>query len=195
MPRVFVYGAQMAHPESVGAAWPARIADHAVRFVVRGVPLFEPAFAGLEPAPGETALGVIIDFSDETWAKLVRFERGYEVVELDAELLDPDHAAEIHSRGATVTCFAFRLDPRQRTATPRRPSARYARKLAAGARAHGLPPELIARYERAVSEGGRASLALAWLFPLASRIGLVSTTALVGLLLAGLAFALVHLLG
>lgn len=189
MPLAFVYGAQMAHPESVGAAWAARVPDHAVRFVARGAPIFEPVFAGLEPAPGELALGVVVDFSEATWASLVRFERGYELVEVEAELLHPDDIEELGT--ARLRCQAFRLRPSQRTAKERRPSARYARKLAAGARAHGLPRELIDRYEQAAKTGSRASLALTWLFPLASRIGLIPTALLLGLVLALLGWGLV----
>lgn len=188
MPKAFVYGAQMIHPESLGAAWPARVQDHAVRFVARGVPVFEPVFAALEPAPGEVAHGVVVDFAEDTWAGLIRHERGYEPVELEVELLDPADAAELGA--ARLRCPAFCVRPSQRRAREARPSARYARKLAAGARAHGLPAQVVTRYEQAAAEGGRASLTLAWLFPLASRIGLVPTTILALALLLCLALAL-----
>lgn len=190
MPKVFVYGAQMIHPDSLGAAWPARVHDHAVRFVARGLPLLEPVFAALEPAAGETAHGVIVDFSTQTWTELQRLERSYDVVEVDAELLDPDHALELGAE--RLRCPAFQIRPAARTPEEGRPSARYARKLAAGARAHGLPPEVIARYERAVTQGSRASLALAWLFPIASRIGLVQTAALLALTLVLALFLLLR---
>ena len=146
MPKAFVYGAQMIHPASVGVAWPARVDDHAVEFVARGVPVFEPCFAALVATPGAIAHGVIVDFDDHAWAELVRFERGYAVVEVDAELIDPTDVDELGVE--RLTCLAFRIDARARLASPGRPSARYARKLAAGARAHGLPPEVVTRSSR-----------------------------------------------
>lgn len=192
MPKVFVYGAQMIHPESLGAAWPAKLEDHAVRFVARGLPIFEPVFAGLEAAAGETAYGVVVEFSDATWAALVRHEVGYQIVEVEAELLEADHTRELGT--ATLVCFAFHLRSRQRTKSEGRPSARYARKLAAGARAHGLPREVIERYEQAAARGGRASLALAWLFPIASRIGLVQTAMVVAVVVLGAVVGLAWML-
>ena len=189
MPKAFVYGAQMIHPESVGAAWPARVQDHAVEFVARGVPVFEPCFAALVAAPGATAHGAIVDFDDASWATLVELERSYVVVEIEAELLEPADADELGA--ARLSCLAFRIQPWARLREPRRPSARYARKLAAGARAHGLPPEVVARYERAAAEGGRASLALVWLYPLASRIGLVPTAVLLVLVIVAVLAAVI----
>lgn len=176
MPKVFVYGAQMAHPDSVGAAWPGRVRDHAVRFVAPGLPLFEPAFAAIEAAPGALAHGVIVDFDDATWASLIALERSYEPRELEVELLTPEDAAELGA--STLRCPAFFL-ARPGLSRERQPSARYARKLAAGARAHGLPPEVVTRYEHAAAHGSRLTLTLAWLFPLASRIGLIPTAIVV----------------
>lgn len=191
MPKVFVYGAQMIHPESLGAAWAGCVHDHAVRFVARGIPVFEPVFAALEPAPGEIAHGVVVDFSDESWASLVALERSYEAREVEVELLEAEDAAELG--GERLRCQAFIL-VRERRPTPGRPSARYARKLAAGARAHGLPKSVIDRYEHAAAEGSKLSLSLEWLFPIASRIGLVPTAIIVLLPLAlGLGFGLAYL--
>ncbi len=189
VPNVFVYGAQMIHPESLGAgSRPARVRGHAIHFTARGIPVFEPAFAELEPDPDPTAsaYGVIVEFTDQAWASLVRHESGYEVVDVEAELLDP-------SETRTLRCHAFRLHPRQRLATPGRPSARYARKLVAGARAHGLPAEVIAHYEHAAAIGGRTTLALAWIYPFASRIGLVNTALLLAFVVTALVISLISL--
>ncbi|MFV8754452.1 hypothetical protein ACNOYE_28220 [Nannocystaceae bacterium ST9] len=192
MPKLFVYGAQMIHPESLGVtSWPARVRGHTVEFMARGIPVFEPAFAELEPVadPHAAAYGVVVEFSDSAWAELVRHESGYAVVEVEAELLDPSRATELGA--SSLRCHAFRLLERERLATPGRPSARYARKLVAGARAHGLPPDVIARYEQAAAQGGRASLALAWLYPFASRVGLGTTALLLALVVATVVIALV----
>lgn len=176
MPKAFVYGAQMAHPESLGSAWAGRVHDHAVRFTAPGLPLFEPVFAALEPSPGAIAHGVVVDFDEQTWATLLRQERSYEAREVEVELLREDDAVELGAR--TLRCPAFILTQQRARTQEGRPSARYARKLASGARAHGLPPEVVKRYEQAARAGGRLTLALAWLFPIASRIGLVPTAIL-----------------
>jgi len=113
----------------------------------------------------------------------VALERSYEPREVEVELLDLDDVASLGT--SSVRCPAS-IVVRDRRLNPGRPSARYARKLAAGARAHGLPAPVVDRYERAAAEGGRASLALAWLFPLASRIGLVPTAILLIVILVSL---------
>ncbi len=183
MPNVFVYGAQMRHPESLERGRAAVVEDHAVDFTARGVPVLEPAFADLQPAPGRRAHGVVTDFAPATWDELRAFERGYQLIEV---------TAVIAASGERVACLA--LTRGALASPPARPSARYARLLVFGARRHGLPPEVIARYERAAAEGSRITLRLAWLKPLAGRVGLRKLALGVTLLVFALLWLLVWLL-
>ena len=55
MPLIFVYGAVLSHAHVRAHGVAAYADDHAIRFVVSGVPWLEPAFAAIEPAPGKRA--------------------------------------------------------------------------------------------------------------------------------------------
>ncbi|MCB9755268.1 MAG: gamma-glutamylcyclotransferase [Myxococcales bacterium] len=182
MPRVFFYGAQMLHPESVARGRVGVVDGYAVDFTAVGVPVFEPAFANLEAAPGQRAHGVVTELSDAAWAEVRAVERSYRVTRVRAAL----------RTGEVVECVSLTTGPR--AGRPGRPSARYARLLVEGARAHGLPPEVVARYERAAADGSRISLRLRWLRPLALRFGLravaVGLALCVALLIALLLWAL-----
>lgn len=180
----------MIHPESKGTGRAALVRDYAVRMSSPGVPAFEPVFAGLEPVPGAIAHGVIIEFEDETWEQLVRFEKSYVLEEVRAEVL-PGPKLEADAQPVVEVCLAFCLHPQRRGRPEGRPSARYARKLVEGARTHGLPEAVIARYERAAEQGSRLSLSLLWLYPVAQRIGLVPTAVLLGVAALGLLAGLV----
>ncbi len=149
MPRAFVYGALMTHPHALARGEPAWVDDHAVRFTVRGLPLLEPAFAALEPAPGARAWGVAVEWSDRQWARICRREWPYDVREVIART----------KRGAERPCLAFFIGGAFRI-RERTPSARYARLLLDGAEHHALPAEVVQRYRELVEKGARWSVRL-----------------------------------
>jgi len=135
VPRAFVYGALMAHPHVLGHGEAAWVDDHAVRFSMRGMPLFEPSFAALEPSVGARAWGALVEWSDAQWSRILLRELGYDTREVIART----------KRGREISCLAFFASPRLR-AKERTPSARYARLLLQGAEHHALPGDVIDRY-------------------------------------------------
>jgi len=152
VPLAFVYGALMTHPHVLAHGEAGWVDDHDVRFVYRGLPLIEPAFAALEPAHGARAWGVITEWSDAQWRRVCRRERGYDVRAVIAR--------SRARRGEDKPCVAFFASSRMRGAE-RLPSARYARLLLRGAEHHALPAEVIARYRTLVERGARWSMRLA----------------------------------
>lgn len=149
MPSFFVYGALMLHPRALASGVAACVDEHAIRFVVRGLPLLEPAFAALEAEAGARAWGVIAEFSDVEWATVRRRERPYLERPVVARTL------------AGVQVAARALFPSRRPGRAEgAPSARYADLLLRGAERFALPAEIVERY-RALRDGGpRATLAL-----------------------------------
>jgi hypothetical protein len=160
MPLIFVYGAVMTHAHVLAHGEAAFAEDHAIRFVVCGVPWIEPAFAALEPAPGERAWGVLAAWPDAAWAKVRRRERPYEerrVRVTTASGRAPDETRE------TREAIALFLTGRRRR-DEGAPSARYASLLARGAARFGFPAEVIDRYRRLEAEGSQLTLSLVrWL--------------------------------
>jgi hypothetical protein len=153
VPKVFVYGALMTHEVALREGTGAYVADHAVRFVTRGLPFLEPSFALLVPAPGELAYGVIVPFEDTTWRRERRAEAPYATGVVTARSL----RGEVHEAVALVRGVA----PYE---TERNPSARYASLLHAGAAHHGLPEEVVARYASLRDAGPRLTLSFARIF-------------------------------
>lgn len=157
MPLVFVYGAVMTHAHVLAHGEAAFAEDHAIRFVVGGVPWIEPAFAALEPAPGERAWGVVAAWPDAAWAKVRRRERPYE--ERRVCVTSGSGAGSSETREA----IALFLTGRRRR-DEGAPSARYASLLARGAERFGFPADVIDRYRRLEAEGPRLTLSLVrWL--------------------------------
>lgn len=150
MPNVFVYGALMTHPVALRSGVGASVADHAVRFLTLGLPFLEPAFALLVPAPGETAFGAIVPFDDATW----RLERAAEATYTTAGVRATTLAGDPVEAIALVAGFRTRR-------IERAPSARYASLLLAGAEHHGLPADVIARYQALRASGPSLTLRLA----------------------------------
>jgi hypothetical protein len=142
VPRSFVYGALMTHPHVLAHGEPAWVDDHAIRFVRRGFPLLEPAFAALEPVIGGRAWGVFVEWSDAQWARVRRREFGYDAREVIAH----------NRRGEQKSCLALFAGNGFR-ARERTPSARYARLLLKGAEHHALPAEVVERYRTLVLQG------------------------------------------
>jgi hypothetical protein len=150
MPTIFVYGARMLHPWVCAHGVAACVDDHAIRFVVRGVPALEPAFAALTPEPGARAWGVVAEWPEAIWSPIRRLERPYEERPVVA----------IRRDGARVDAQALFLARAPRSAEGR-PSARYADLLLRAAERFGFPEETVARY-RALRDGGpRLTLAAA----------------------------------
>jgi len=144
MPTVFVYGALMDTPRAQEHGRPAVVRDHAARFVARGIPGFEPAFLGLIEAPGDAAHGLVFEVDDAEWKRMSSHEASYERRTLDADV-----------GGEVVPALALLLPPRL-VSTERAPSARYARRVARGARGH-LPPAVVDRYEELARTGSKLS--------------------------------------
>ncbi len=124
---VFVYGALMSGGPKMVEGQAAWVQDHAVRFVARGVPLLEPAFAALVPEQGQTAQGVLWHVDEATRAKMRAQEDGYR----EERLL-------VETAAGSVFAHAFILTQEERLQRERLPSARYLRLLADGARQFGL---------------------------------------------------------
>lgn len=172
MPKVFAYGAIMDHGVAKAHGRRAFLRDHAVTFCVRGIPLFEPRFLGLRPAPGKTAWGVLVEMDDAHWARCVRSEVSYEVVTVDVvcggdggarDDHEPSDDEEVHQ------AYAFLVQDKW-VASEGAPSARYAARLWRGAKHHGLPEHVVARYRELRDTGGRASKRLGPLLPVIARV-------------------------
>lgn len=155
MPTVFVYGALMTHPEALARGEAAFVRDHAVRFTLRGLPFFEPAFAALEPEQGARAWGVVCEWSERAWASALRRERPYVARSVTVET----------KRGAKLDALALFVARFRNTAGEAAPSARYAALLLRGAEHHGFPEDVVARYRSLVERGP------AWTRRLATLLG------------------------
>ncbi len=153
MPLIFVYGAVMSHPHARACGEAAVAEDHAIRFVVAGVPWLEPAFAAIEPARGERAWGVVAEWPEALWSPVRRRERPY--VERPVRVTT--------ARGEAREAHALFLVGRRRREEGA-PSARYASLLARGAAHFAFPAEVVARYRRLEAEGPQLTLQLVrWL--------------------------------
>lgn len=149
----FAYGANMAASKLLARgvaptrSLAAHLPDWALRFNHPGQPPHEPVFASIDPAPGATVYGVAHAITPAEAAALDRFERGYHRVPVALRLAD----------GPTVAGFAYQTD---RPCPEGVPSARYLGLLLEGARAHTLPPGLIADLEALLARAPRESLDL-----------------------------------
>lgn len=153
MPTIFVYGAVMTHTHSLAHGEAAYVEDHAIRFVLSGIPILEPAFAAIEAASGERAWGVVADWPEQVWAPVRRRERPY--VERPVRTITKSGVV----REATAL-FLNRAPGGEEGA----PSARYASLLLQGAQEFGFPDEVIARYRRALERGPQLTYGVAKLF-------------------------------
>ena len=158
MPAVFVYGALMDRSD-LGEGRAATVEGHAVRFVAPGVPLIEPCFAALVPAPDSVAHGVVYELDADTWQRIVSAEHGYRSVSVEAL-----------TREGAVRCQALIIPGRDATSAEGRPSARYAQRLVDGARRHGLPDEVVTAYRRHRERGSTISLFLVALYRPVARL-------------------------
>ncbi|MBK7581761.1 MAG: gamma-glutamylcyclotransferase [Myxococcales bacterium] len=112
---------------------PARLDGFRLVFDTPGIPGLEPAFASLVEAD-EHVWGVLYQLDAGALARLRSFEgEAYSEIEVEVCAGDTRIAARTF-----VTAGARR---------PRRPSRRYVRVIAAGARLHGLPAAWIKKLE------------------------------------------------
>jgi gamma-glutamylcyclotransferase len=130
--RYFAFGANMARSVLVGrrgiepiASTAARLDGYALRFVLRGLPWLEPAFASMVEAPGESMFGVLHTLTSWDMARLDSLERSYERI-----------AITVVTDTGPVAATAYRA---RRPSVERAPSRRYLRLLVEGASEHGLP--------------------------------------------------------
>lgn len=137
----FAYGANMSarvlarRELRPAASAAAALVDWRLRFNKPGVFLLEPAFANIEPAPGEVVHGVAHRMRRDDVARLDVYEGpGYEHVVVD-----------VAGAGCgAVSAIAYRaVAPRDGI----RPSLRYRTVVAAAAREAGLPEDWAARIE------------------------------------------------
>ena len=138
--RYFAFGANMSRAILVDRrritperSEPARLDGYRLVFTEPGIPLVEPAFASIEPAPGDHVHGVLHHLPDGAADSIDRFEgRTYDRIEVVVDTVE----------SGRVGAWAYRS---RRTVRCRRPSRRYLQLLIAGACEHGLPEEHIAR--------------------------------------------------
>ena len=163
--RMFAYGANMSprvlarRGIAARASEAAHLPDFRLVFDQPGIPLIEPAFADIEPAPGQVVWGVLHTIGAGDAARLDRFEtRDYRTIEVQV----------VGRTSGTVTARAYRA---ARPVRGIRPSRRYLQVLSEGARSFDLPEA----YRRALeahesthipivsSLGRRAITAFEWL--------------------------------
>jgi len=153
-----------------------------------GVPWIEPCFANLEPAPGEQAHGVLMEMTPEEWEALIAHEDGYVVGSFEA----------CTTGESGLACVSLTIGPKEH-GEERAPSARYACRLAEGARLHQLPSEVIHRYEHLAKTGSKLSTGLqVFVGPVGALVPYVGLPMAIGLvalallsLMAGLGVMLV----
>lgn len=128
----FAFGANMASKVLVRrrgieplASRAAMVEGYGLRFALRGLPLFEPAFASLVEAPGEVTHGVLHTLRRADLLRLDRIEGSYDRVDVSA-----------HTHEGVVEATAYMA---RRISPERTPSRRYLGLLVEGAREHGLP--------------------------------------------------------
>lgn len=143
MIRYFAYGSNLVmermHERGVPftAARPALLRGHRLVFDKRG---FDGnGRANVAPAADGVVHGVVYDLEDGGLETLRGFESGYDVIEVEVELL-----GELPRR---VSASAFVARPDRRTKAP--PSRSYVALILQGFEEHGLPPEARAEVERA----------------------------------------------
>lgn len=106
---------------------PARLDDHRLAFVQRGLPLLEPAFASVLPEPGAVVHGVLHFLRPEDMRRLDGHESGaYDRL-----------ARRVHGRDRGAIDAQLYVTRRPRFGL--RPSRRYRDLLVRGAREHELP--------------------------------------------------------
>lgn len=151
MPRVFVFGALMRSAPGRAGGTAARVLDHEVAFVARGIRFFEPAFAALVEQKGAVAHGVVYDVSESEWEKLRAREAGYLATKVVAEV-----------NGEACEAIALRICDAERLPTARAPSRRYARILLDGALEHRLPADWIERLRELERSGPKLTAQLSF---------------------------------
>lgn len=166
MVRVFAFGANMSSRVlarrriAPARGEPACLHDHRLAFDQAGIPLVEPAFASIVPAPGRVVWGALYDLTEADVARLDRYETTDYV---------PVEVPVVGAQSGPTTARAYRT---RRPVAERRPSARYLALLCEGAREHGLPAEYVqdlaarpSAYVPVLSEVMTASIrGIEWLF-------------------------------
>lgn len=139
---LFAYGSNMCGGKLALAAKGASFVDiailvrHALRFHKKSDDKSGKADAYFTNDPADVVWGVIFDVPEASWSKLVESEGGYR--EIEVEVATP--------AAGTVPCKTFVAKP-ERIESGRPPYHWYKRYVVEGARAHGLPPEYVARLE------------------------------------------------
>ncbi len=147
MTRYFAYGSNLVieRMEERGAGFtaasPAVLRDHRLVFDKRG---FDgSARANVVPSKGSRVHGVLYELADGALEVLRGFESGYDLVEVQVELLGDD--APGHR-----TAWVFVARPDRRTTKP--PTRSYVGLIIQGLEEHRLPAEARAEVERAAAE-------------------------------------------
>lgn len=127
---------------------PAALAGYRLVFHERGVPIFEPAFASIEPAAGGIVHGVLLRLEHAAFSLIDSTEGpGYDLLEVDVVGRD--------SGRVRATAYTSR-----RPVAGLVPSRRYLDLLCEGARENGLPADYVRRLEAQPSRNIPGSHAL-----------------------------------
>ena len=119
---------------------PGILKDWRLAFNLRGISWLEPSMAGVEPAPGDEAHGVLLRMSNEEFRKLVLSEGGnhaYRQVEVEIETY----------QGEKQNALAFSALDSRKMLVDRPPSLRYLELIRTGARLSGLNSTYIKRLD------------------------------------------------
>lgn len=137
----FAFGANMcsrvlaARRVTPLAREPAKLPDYRLAFLEKGFPFFEPAFASIEPAPGDTVHGVLLQLEQRGFAFIDSTESpGYRLLEVD-----------VIGRDSGRVCAATYAS--RRPVQGLVPSRRYLELICEGARENGLPGDYVRRLE------------------------------------------------
>lgn len=148
MIKVFVYGALMKFPLIRKHGRAAFAKDYAVRMVHKGSVRFEPAFAGLVKAEGDTAWGVLAELSEQQWRSITGHEIDYTTQSL--VVIDKD--------GTEHECISLESACDEGDGAEDLPSARYARILLNSAKHYQFPQNVIDRYADFYQRGSKVTL-------------------------------------
>lgn len=175
---VFVYGGSLMNERGIHGR-PALLRGYELRWVLVGVPPFEPSFGSIVPKEGGEVYGAVVEVPDEEWPKMRDLGTAYNDLEVRVSFLDGSGELDCLTMEPKPTHFR----------EERLPSARYGRILREGAEHHGFPQDVIERYREVEKTGSRLSLRLRWL-----RSLVVWLTHIIGLP-AAIAVVLLGLLG
>ncbi|TNF65712.1 MAG: gamma-glutamylcyclotransferase [Gammaproteobacteria bacterium] len=153
--KYFVYGALMHNKIIRRKGKAAYLPGYMIQFSIKGIPLIEPGFATLVPAPGDQAWGVMVELNERDWVKMSSHEVSYQ--------LDTTLAYDLDYQAHEVKA----LLPKPKAHQPRtwKPSSRYARMLYYASCHFHFPEDVKARYREAYLKGNKVTRYIPWFTP------------------------------